>query len=47
MNRVADALLKATRSSIGVTAASLRRDACGGLVSILHVSADCAEGGII
>ena len=44
VNRVADALLKATRISIG---GGLRRDAFGDLVSILHVSADCAEGGII
>ena len=42
VNRVADALLKATRISIG---GGLRRDAFGDLVSILHVSADCAEGG--
>ena len=44
VNRVADALLKATRISIG---GGLRRDAFGDLVPILHVSADCAEGGII
>ena len=44
VNRVADALLKATRISIG---GGLRRDASGDLVSILHVLADCAEGGII
>ena len=44
VNQVADALLKATRISIGGV---LRRDAFGDLVSILHVSADCAEGGII
>ena len=44
VNRVADALLKATRISIG---GGLRRDAFGDLVSILHVLADCAEGGII
>ena len=44
VNRVADTLLKATRISIG---GGLRRDAFGDLVSILHVSADCAEGGII
>ena len=44
VNQVADALLKATRISIG---GGLRRDAFGDLVSILHVSADCAEGGII
>ena len=45
VNQVADALLKATRISIG--GGGLRRDAFGDLVSILHVSADCAEGGII
>ena len=44
VNRVADALLKATRISIG---GGLRRDAFGDLVPILHVSADCADGGII
>jgi hypothetical protein len=44
VNQVADALLKATRISIGGV---LRRDAFRDMVPILHVLADCAQGGII
>ena len=47
MNRVAGRAAEGNKNQYRRTGGVLRRDAFGDMVSILHVSADCAEGGII
>ena len=47
MNQVAGRAAEGNRNQYRRIGGGLRRDAFGDMVSILHVSADCAEGGII